>query len=591
MEIAIVLGLLMLAITLFVTEKLPVDVLTLLLLTALVGTGVLAPREAFAGFSSDIIIILGSIFVLSGAMQETGLLDVVGDRLALIGRGSSNRLLLALMGAASGISAFMNNTTVTAMLVPPVIGIARNAAISPSKLLMPLAFASIFGGTCTLIGTSVNVAVSGYIAHSQLAPLGFFEITPIGLVIVAVGTAYMLIIGQRLLPAHENESLTATYALCDYLSEIVVLPGSPLAGQRCHASELSRLGFRILKLIRGDAELLPGSEVIIKPGDMLLVEGKMDDLMKVAETEGIEIKAQRKLEDAGLQGTELKVAEALIAPQSVLIGRTLRTADFRKHYGLSVLAIHRQGQPLREKIGDVRLRLGDLLLVEGPAECAERLPRDAGLVILGECRRTGALTRKGFYAVGAFLAAIIVGSAGWLPLSIAFLAAALLSVILGCISIERARACIDLRLLILIGGMTAFGTAMEKTGAAQWLAHGIVVALSPLGITAVMAGFFVLTILLTQPMSNAAAALVVLPVAMSAARELGLDERTFAISIMLAASISFIAPLEPACILVYGPGKYRFVDFIKIGGGLTLILIPVVLFLIPVFWPLYANSR
>ena len=591
MQIALVLGLLVLALVLFATEKLAVDVLTLLLLTVLVGAGVLAPAEAFAGFSSDIIVILGSIFVLSGALQETGLLDAVGARLTRIGRGSSNRLLLALMGTASGVSAFMNNTTVTAMLVPPVIGIARNAALSPSKLLMPLAFASIFGGTCTLIGTSTNVAVSGYIAHSHLAPLGFFEITPIGLVIVAVGTAYMLLIGQRLLPAHEVESLTAAYALREYLSEIVVLPGSPLAGQRSHASELSRLGFRILKLIRGDEELLPSSEVIIEPGDRLLVEGKVDDLMKVTGSEGIEIRAKRKLDDLELRGADLKIAEALIAPQSALIGRTLRTADFRRRYGLSVLAIHRHGQSLREAIGDVRLRLGDLLLVEGPAESAERLPREAGLLTLEEHRRPVALSRKGIYAVGAFLAAIVAGSAGWLPLSIAFLAAALLTVLLGCISIERARACIDLRLLILIGGMTAFGTAMEKTGAAQWLAHGIVVALSPLGVMAVLAGFFVLTILLTQPMSNAAAALVVLPVAMSAARELGVDERTFAIAIMLAASISFIAPLEPSCILVYGPGKYRFADFIKIGVGLTLVLIPVVLFLIPVFWPLYAHSR
>jgi di/tricarboxylate transporter len=246
----------------------------------------------------------------------------------------------------------------------------------------------------------------------------------------------------------------------------------------------------------------------------------------------------------------------------------LKGAEFRNRYGLSVLAIHWQGQPLRESVGDVRMRLGDLLLVEGPAEDAERLERDAGVVILQEHRPPGLLTRKAVYAIGAYLAAMIAGGVGLLPLSIALLAAALLCVILGCIRIESARASIDLRLLILIGGMTAFGTAMEKSGAAQWLAHGVVAALSPLGVMAVMAGFFVLTIVLTQPMSNAAAALVVLPVAMSAARELGVDERTFAIAIMLAASISFIAPLEPACILVYGPGKYRFADFLKTGGGL-----------------------
>ncbi len=379
MEIAFVLGLLVLAIALFATERLAVDVLTLLLLTALVVTGMLTPREAFAGFSSDIIIILGSIFVLSGALQETGLLEVVGARLTRIARGSLNRLLLVLMGTAAGVSAFMNNTTVTAMFVPPVVGIARNSATSPSKLLMPLAFASIFGGTCTLIGTSTNVAVSGYIEHWKLAPLGFFEITPIGLVIVAVGIAYMMLIGQRLLPAHPDESLTEIYAMREYLSEVVVLPGSPLVGQQCLSSDLSRLGFQILNLIRSEVELLPSSDMTLAPGDLLLIEGKVADLMKLSEFEGIRIRAKLNLEEADLYGANPKVAEALIAPQSVLIGQTLKKADFRQRYGLNVLAVHRHGQPLRDKIGDLRLRLGDLLLVEGAAEKMERPPRETGL--------------------------------------------------------------------------------------------------------------------------------------------------------------------------------------------------------------------
>ena len=589
MEIALVLGLLLLSIGLFATEKLPVDVITLLLLVALVGSGVLTTAEAFAGFSSDIIIILGSIFVVSGALQETGLLDAVGERLVKLGRTGPKSLLLLLMGSAASVSAFMNNTTVAAMLVPPVIGMAKNAKISPSRLLMPLAFASILGGTCTLIGTSTNVAVSGYIARSQLAPLGLFEITPIGLVIVAVGIAYMVLLGQRLLPAHEGESTTEAYALRDYLSEIVVQPGSPLIGQVTVGWDLSLLDFRILSLLRGEKKFPPGLQVMIEEGDTLLVEGKVDTLLKVKKIEGIEIRGNLDLEKLPLSDATLKIAEVLIAPTSTLIGRTLKQADFRRRFGLPVLAIHRHGQSLREKIGDVPLRLGDLLLVEGPADSMEMLRGTGGLVILDEHRRPGGETRKGLYVTGAFAAAIGAGAFGWVPLPIAFLSAALVAVLLRCISIEKARAVIDLRLLLLIGGMTAFGTAMEKTGAAALLAHWVVALLSPLGVMAVLAGFFVLTIALSQPMSNAAAALVVLPVAMSAARELGVLERTFAIAIMLAASISFIAPLEPACILVYGPGRYRFLDFVKVGGGLTLVLIPVVLLLIPVFWPLHAR--
>ena len=287
MEIALVLGLLVLAIILFATEKLSVDVITLLLLSTLVLTGVLSPAEAFAGFSSDIIIILGSIFVIGGALRETGVLDVAGRVVFKLAGGSSRRLLVLLMGGASALSAFMNNTTVTAMLLPAVSGVARRARVSPSKLLMPLAYASMLGGTCTLIGTSTNVAVSGYIARNGLAPLGLFEITPIGLIICAIGIAYMRFIGQRLLPDHREESLTADYAIREYLCEVTVLPNSPLIGQKSVAWDLSPHDFRILKILRGEEEFPPASDVRLQPGDTLLVEGKVENLAKIKKIEGL----------------------------------------------------------------------------------------------------------------------------------------------------------------------------------------------------------------------------------------------------------------------------------------------------------------
>ena len=276
----------------------------------------------------------------------------------------------------------------------------------------------------------------------------------------------------------------------------------------------------------------------------------------------------------------------LVTPQSHLAGRTLRRAGFQQRYGVIVIAIYHHGEALRERLAEVSLRVGDLLLVRGPEERVQALRSDPDLAVIGEHRPPVHRERQGLYTVAIFAAALLGGGLGWLPISIAFLLAALATVLLRCISIERAYEFIDWRLLILIAGMTAFGTAMEKTGAATLLGHWVVAALGPLGTSAVVAGFFVLTILLTQPMSNAAAALVVLPVALSAARELGVNERTFAIAIMLAASISFIAPFEPSCILVYGPGKYRFLDYVKTGLGLTLILSVVVLLLIPLFWPL-----
>jgi di/tricarboxylate transporter len=481
----------------------------------------------------------------------------------------------------------MNNTTATAVFVAPVISAAKKAMISPSKLLMPMAFASILGGTCTLIGTSTNIAVSGYIARSGMQPLSLFEITPVGLLILFIGTIYMIVIGQRLLPAHRDESLTGELAIRQYLSEVVVVPDSHLIGQRIPETELSKMGFQILEVVRGEQKFLPNAHTLIKEGDILLVEGKVEDLMQVKETAGIEIRAEAKLGVQDLETDEIKIVEALITPQSYLIGRTIKEANFRARYGMTALAIYRQGQSLLEKVGRIRLEMGDLLLVQGPADRLDYLRRHPDLWILEELNPSLYRKGKGLYTLAFFVVAIVIGGFGWVPLSICLLGAALLTILSRSITIDEAYDFINWKLIILIGGMTAFGVAMDKTGAAEFLARFVVSGLGPLGVTAILAGLFVLTILLTQPMSNAAAALVVLPIAIETAQKLGASERSFSIAIMLAASISFIAPFEPACILVYGPGKYKFLDFIKAGVLLTIILVLVVLFVLPIFWPLY----
>ncbi|MEO5720285.1 MAG: SLC13 family permease [Chthoniobacterales bacterium] len=586
LPIAFVLGLLLIAVVLFATERVSVDLVTFMLLIALVVGGILTPREAFGGFSEDIIIILGSIFVISGALQQTGVLDLLGTRVLKLAGSNPNRLLLLLMTSTAAISGFMNNTTVTGMFVPPVVTLARRAKIAASKLLMPLAFASILGGTCTLIGTSTNVAVSGYIKRAGMEEIGMFEVTPIGVVMVLVGLAYMMLIGKRLLPDHPEESLTANYAMREYVSEIIVLPDSPLIGQKSYDSDLNVLEFSILKILRAQREIIPGRNILIEEGDTLLVEGKAETLMKVKKIEGIEIKPEFSLGDLDLQTADMRIAEVLLTPQSELAGRTLREANFRQHYGLTALALYRHGQSLREQVGKIVLRVGDLLLVQGEGARIEGLRSHPGLSLLGEVTEPFYHPRKGMLTIILFVAAVLIGSLGLVPLSVAFLSAAVMTVLLRCISVERAYEFVDWRLLILIGGMTAFGTAMEKSGCAALLADLIVQWFEPFGVLAILGGFFILTIILTQPMSNAAAALVVLPVALNAAHKLGANERTFAIGIMLTASLSLVAPFEPSCILVYGPGKYRIADFVKVGMGLTITLALVVLFALDFFWPL-----
>ena len=590
MEIAIVLGLLLIGVILFSLEVFSVDIITLLLLIALIVFQILPPDQAFAGFSSDIIIILASIFIISGALQRSGFINAIGENLFRFSGQNQNRFLLVMMGVVGGFSAFMNNTTVTALFISPVLGVAKKLKVSPSKLLIPLAYASVLGGTCTLIGTSTNIAVSGYIKSIGLKPVGLFEITGIGLIILGVGITFIMTIGKRLLPDYPDESLTKDYNIRAYLSEIIVTEGSGLIGQKVFESDLAKLEFQIIGMVRGEKNFVPNRNTVIRPYDILLVEGKVEELMKVKGTAGIEIKPELKLDDPALQTDDIKIAEVLINPRSNLIGRSLKDISFRQRFGLTVLALYRHGRSRLEKLGNIHLRLGDLLLVQGPTDAIDFLRRNPNFTILEEVKQTLYAKKKGLLVATLFVAAMLIGTVGWMPLPVAFLSAAVLTLIFGCMRVEDAYTFIDWRLLILIGGMTAFGVAMEKTGTAEFLANGIVHFLEPLGPKGIMAGFFVLTIALTQPMSNAAAALVVLPVALNSAETLGVNPRTFAIAIMLAASVSFITPLEPACILVYGPGKYRFVDFVKTGIGLTLILVVVIFFAIPYFWPLEISS-
>ena len=402
---------------------------------------------------------------------------------------------------------------------------------------------------------------------------------------MGVGIAYLMLFGRRLLPDYPEESLAEDFNIREYLSEIVVMPGSSLIGQHVFESSLAEMEFRIVKVLRKKRSFVPNVRSVIGEGDVLLVSGGMEDLMAVKDASGIEIHAETKLEDEALQTEEVKIAELLIASKSTLIRRTLKETEFRQRFGLAVLAIYRHGQSLGSKLGAIRLRAGDLLLVQGTEERLQSLQHDTNLLRLDATEAPSVDRRqKGFRALAFFAFAVIAGGLGLAPLPICFLSAAALTVATGCITMQKAYETVDWRVLIVIGGMTAFGTAMRESGTADWLAGGIQSAFdSP---RTVLAGFILLTMFLTQTMSNAAAALVVLPVAMQTADTLQVSGQTFAIAVMLGASSSFVAPFEPACILVSGPGKYRFTDYIKAGLGLTLLVGFLVWLMVPIVWGL-----
>ena len=586
MEIAIVLGLLLFAVIVFSTEKISVDIVTLILLIVLVLTKILTPKEAFEGFGSDFILMLGSIFIISASLQYNGVIDYMGSRIVQAESKNVPFLIFLIMTLAGTMSAFMNNTTVAAIFVPPIISISRQLKVSASKLLMPMAFASLLGGSCTLIGTSTNVAGSAYMAKAGLAPMSMFELFPLGIVLFIVGVLFMTTIGYRWLPDNSDKAFTDEYDMRNYLSEVRISTNSPLIGQSVFKSDLSALNVRVLKIIRGLEEIFPDKDTLIQPNDLIIVEGSRENLSHISRTSGIEVLGV-SIDDKDLQSTEVRLAEIVVMPQSGLVNSTLIDADFRRKYGVSVLAIHRKESNFTENIGKINLRIGDVLLVQGKKESVERIKKNLDLILIDESDPVNkAKLKKGWMTLAFFVTAITLSSFELIPASIGFLVAAVLTVLTGCLEGERVYNTIDWRLLVLIGGMTAFGVAMKKTGADIFLAQQVTDWLSPFGVLPILFGFMILTVLLTQPMSNAAAAMVVLPIALETAKALHANERTFAIAVIVSASISMITPFEPACLLVYGPGKYKIADFLKIGGVLTFVCLLVMLAILPLIWHL-----
>jgi di/tricarboxylate transporter len=606
--IATVLVILLVALVLFATEKIPIDVVTILLVIGLVLTGTLDVSEAFAGFGNDIVITIAGLFVLTGGLVKTGVVDLVGRRLHRIAGGNEFKLTTLIMFTAAACASVMKNTTTTAMFVPVVLGIAQRARVQPSKLLMPLAFGAILGGTCTLIGTSTNLAVSGALAKlgrggelashfnvspDLLAPFSMFELTPVGIAIVAVGLLYMLAVGLRLLPGRGlgDQSLLEQYQMREYISEVIVLEDSPLAGRTLAEGNLSEmLDLTVIGILRGkQGRLPPRGEEVLQAGDLLLVEGRMDDILRVKDEAGIEIRPDFELSANDLQGGAGQLYEVMVLRGSDLNGRTLRSLNFRDRYDLTVLAINRHGMALLTKLSTVTLRFGDVLLVQGDKSCVERLTSDGHVLMLeGDLGGRRERADKRVWAALAFVVflSFSVVHLPQVPLAVAVLLGVLILLASRAVVLQEVYDLIDWRLIVLIAGMISFGTAMEKTHADQYLADIIVNNFSSYGALAVLAGFFAMTVALTQPMSNQAAALVVLPIAVKTALALGLNPRTFAVAVTYAASCSFLTPLEPACVLIYTPGRYRFLDFVKVGSILTVAVFAIVMLLVPYFWPL-----
>jgi di/tricarboxylate transporter len=592
--ILILLTIIFIGLILFSLEWISPDVVAIGIVLLLIATHSIPADLAFAGFGSDTVITILGLLILTAALLRTGVIDLVGKHILKFTGDNPNHLLLVIMCTSGLLGAFISNTASTAFFVPAVMGIARRAKISPSRFLMPLAFSSILTSSVTLISTTTNLVVSGLMQQYKMAPMEMFELAPVGIPIAIVGIAYMYFLGKRWIPDRTQQSdLLEDFGMRPYLSELIIQPSSPLIGKTIEQAALGRdLDLVVLQIVRDKSKvLLPSPDLVLQSQDVLMVEGKTEQLLKIKDTAGIDIKADAKLSDPTLQSSEVSLAEAIIMPNSPLIGRTLKGFRFRERYGLQVLGINRHGQNIQRKLSQAPLRMGDVLLLQGTTSNITQLQDENVVKILNAVKEERPNRRRARRAIFIFLGALALGTVKVLPFPAAVMLGALLVFLTKCITPEEAYREVEWKAVILIGCMLALGVAMEKTGTATYLADLITNALGGSGPLWILSGFFFLTVALTQPMSNQAAAVVILPIAIQTAMKLGLNPRTFAMMIAVAASCSYLTPLEPSCLIVYGPGRYKFMDFLKVGSGLTVAIYIIAILLVPRVWPLEKKTK
>lgn len=784
-DIILTLSILLVAVFLFVTERLRVDLVALLVLGALVLTGLVTPAEALSGFSNPAVVTVWAVFILSAGLAATGVANIIGRQVMRVAGEGEVRLIIVIMITAAGLSAFMNNIGVAALLLPVVLTIARQTGIRPSRLLMPLAYACLLGGMITLIGTPPNILASDAMRDAGFGPFSMFDFAPVGLTALAAGIIFVIVIGRRLLPnrdpiqalagrEHEEVDEWDLYELDQHLAQIeipadssldgrtlaesrigrvlgltvvgvqrngrtmrAIQPDMPLAagdqllalGRLTRLEELSRkpllaieagearerllsvlslglaelsvseesalsgqtvaqagvrqqYGLNILAvrrkgriyrthlqelalqsgdhlLLQGDAARLatvaaapgfaghlthlevegavatyelqarvilvripdeswlagrtvvdshlgeqfdltvlaiiregetvpvPEPELVLAAGDVLLVEGRPEDLAIVRGLQGLDVRRQKEIEHTDLETAAIGLREVILAPRASVVGKTLREIHFRQKYGLNIIAIWRNGRAYRTGLGEMTLQFGDAFLVYGPYEQIKLLSADPDFIVLDEELQTVERPERAPVAVLIMAAVVITVIAGWLPIAIAAIIGSALMILSGCLSMEDAYRNIEWRSVFLIACMLPLGIAMETSGTAQFLAETVVDRTANYGTFALLAGLFLLATVASQVMPNAAVIVLMAPVALSTAAGLNLSPEALMMTIAVASSAAFMSPVgHPANGLVMGPGGYRFADYVRVGIPLTLIVMLVALVVLPIVWPL-----
>lgn len=585
MEIPILLSILVVALVLFVTERLRADLVSMLVLLALALTGLLSTLEVFSGFSNPAVITVGAMFVMSAAAARTGIASFIGRAMRAVAGHREWALTMVIMLTVAALSAFINNVGAVALLLPVVMELGRQSHISPSKLLIPLAYGSLLGGLCTLIGTPPNILVSSIGVQNGLRPFALFEFLPIGMVVVGAGVLYMALIGRHLIPIRRTEEITDSMPK-DYLTEILIPKGSKLISKRLHELSWRERGVEIIEIRRGERRIFDiWSWVSLQEQDMLIVTGKADEILKLKDEVGLEIRPEVAYTHPWHKSDQVQRMEATLAPHASFIGHTLAELDFHNRYGVTVLAIARHGTLLRGQLSEIPLQFGDTLLLQGPEHRLAQIPRD-NFILMSPLAFKALRTERAPLTVLIFAGALAAAAFGILHISVAGVLGAIAMIVTRCLTLEEAYESIDWMVIFLLAGMIPAGIALEKTGAAQLLAEFILKGIGSFGPLFVLGALLAFTSLMTEILSNAAAAVLLAPIAISLATQLGVSPYPFLMGVAVAASSSFMTPIShQSNTLVLGPGGYKFSDYVRVGAGLNILVWVVAMLLIPRLWP------
>ena len=588
MEITLTLLILLIAIILFATDWVRMDLVSLMILMALVLTGLVSPEEAFSGFSNPAVITVAAMFVLGTGISYTGAISTLGENLIRVTGHNQTLMIASIMGTVAFFSAFINNIGATAVLMPVIIMMAQRTKIPPSKLLIPLAFGSLLGGVCTLIGTPPNILINTLMQEYTGEGFGMFSFTPLGIILLACGISYMAFFGHRLLPHRKSGSLTEAYQVKEYITEVEIQKGSPLHGKTITQSHLERdFHLKVRALLRKRRKYpQPKRNRKIFAGDTLFLEGDPEGILKVRKEKGLEVVPERDNPTPTNEGDSIVVVEASLSPTSEMVGKTLRQESFANTYGLTVLGIWRSGAPVVKKVELVTLRFGDVLLLQGPEEKVRHLGKEHGFLVLGGVQPVSYRPRRAPLAIATIIGVILLSVTGFTPIMVAASLGALVMIMSGCLTMKEAYDSIDWSILLLIAGTLPLGHAMENSGAAKLIADGIIGGVGSYGPWIVLGAVFLITFCLTEVMSHAAAAVLVAPIAYNTALELAVSPKPFFMAVAIAASMCFMTPIShQSNALVMGPGGYKFFDYTKVGTPLNIMVWIIATLVIPVLFP------